>query len=266
MIEEALAHIRKTESRTPKIGLILGSGLGSLADAATQTTVFSTADLPHYPKSTVVGHAGKLIFGELNGVEVVFVQGRVHFYEGHPIRSVIFPVLLLHALGVEKLIVTNAAGGINAKFEIGDLMLIDDHINLALQNPLTGSVIEGMPRFPDMSQPYDIAWRKQAHSLALEHGFAPQVGTYIWVTGPSYETQAEIKFFRLIGADAVGMSTVPEVLAANALGMKVLGISTITNMASDLQGKALNHEEVMEVGKQIQSKLSAWVQAIIKHA
>ncbi|HRK73475.1 MAG TPA: purine-nucleoside phosphorylase, partial [Rhodothermales bacterium] len=249
-MQDAIQYIRTRVNRVPKLALILGSGLGSLAESALNAIVLPTADIPDYPRSTVEGHSGKLIFGELEGSDVVFLQGRVHFYEGHNIRNVTFPIRLLHALGITHLVVTNAAGGINDTFRPGTIMFIHDHINMTGQNPLIGPNGDGGPRFPDMSNPYDSDWLRKAEHAALKRGIATRKGVYIGVLGPSYETKAEIKFFRTIGADAVGMSTVPEVIQAAYFGMKVLGISTITNMASGMQGP-LNHQEVMETGAQV---------------
>jgi len=262
-MQDAIQFIRSQENRSPKIALILGSGLGSLAESAQNAHVIPTADIPEYPRSTVEGHSGQLVYGELEGKEVIFLQGRVHFYEGHNIRSVTFPIRLLHALGVTHLVVTNAAGGINDTYKPGTIMFIHDHINMTGQNPLIGPNMDGGPRFPDMSDPYNADWLQKAESVALKLGIATRKGVYIGVLGPSYETKAEIKFFRTIGADAVGMSTVPEVIQAAYFGMKVLGISTITNMASGMQGP-LNHQEVMEMGIAMRSHLETLVSGIIR--
>ncbi|HCR49613.1 MAG TPA: purine-nucleoside phosphorylase [Bacteroidetes bacterium] len=262
-MQDAIQYIRTRVNRVPKLALILGSGLGSLAESALNAIVLPTADIPDYPRSTVEGHSGKLIFGELEGSDVVFLQGRVHFYEGHNIRNVTFPIRLLHALGITHLVVTNAAGGINDTFRPGTIMFIHDHINMTGQNPLIGPNGDGGPRFPDMSNPYDSDWLRKAEHAALKRGIATRKGVYIGVLGPSYETKAEIKFFRTIGADAVGMSTVPEVIQAAYFGMKVLGISTITNMASGMQGP-LNHQEVMDMGIAMRSDLETLVKGIVQ--
>lgn len=263
MMQEAVDFIQSKTEKRPRIALILGSGLGDLADTLDQSVAVSTTEIPHYPHSTVQGHAGRWAFGTLAGQDVICVQGRVHYYEGHSIRQVTFPIRLLHALGVTHLIVTNAAGGINDTFSPGTIMFIEDHINLTGQNPLIGPNEDGGPRFPDMSDPYHTEWRKQAEAIALVKGIATRTGVYIGVTGPSYETKAEIKMFRKMGADAVGMSTVPEVIQAVYCGMRVLGISTITNLAAGMQGP-LNHTEVMEVGAAMKERLSTLIRGLVQ--
>lgn len=263
MIADAVAAVRRHTDLVPEVALILGSGLGALADEVDGAVAIPTSDVPGYPASTVQGHAGRLVLGHLAGRPVLVVQGRVHLYEGHDPRDVAFPVRLAHALGARHLLLTNAAGGIHPDFAPGTLMLITDHLNLAGVSPLTGPTGEGETRFPDMSDPYDRAWRARAAALALEHRIPFREGVYVWTAGPSYETPAEIRFFGRIGADAVGMSTVPETIQAAALGMKVLGISTITNPAAGLAASPLNHEEVLEVGQQVRERLSAWVRAIV---
>lgn len=260
---DAVAAVRARTDLVPEIALILGSGLGALADEVENATVIATQDIPGYPASTVQGHAGRLVLGHLAGRPVLVIQGRVHLYEGHAPRDVAFPVRLAHALGARRLLLTNAAGGIRPDFPPGTLMLITDHLNLAGASPLTGPTGDGETRFPDMSDPYDRAWREAAARVALEERIPYREGVYVWTAGPSYETPAEIRFFARIGADAVGMSTVPETIQAAALGMKVLGISTITNPAAGLSATPLNHEEVMEVGQQVRERLGAWVRAIV---
>lgn len=263
-LEEALAVLRARGVPQPEVGLVLGSGLGALADEAEDRVVVSAADLPGYPESTVAGHDGRLVFGQLEGRSVVFVQGRVHFYEGHPARALTVPVEVVHALGARRLLVTNAAGGINPLFEPGTLMLITDHINFAFASPLGGPVAEGEERFTDMSAPYDPAWTDAAEAVALARGIATRRGTYLWTQGPSYETKAEIKMFARLGADAVGMSTVPEVLKARHLGMQVLGISTITNPAAGLGAEPLDHDDVLAVGARVRSRLARLVRGILQ--
>jgi purine-nucleoside phosphorylase len=264
MLAGALDVIRQSVAQAPEIAMILGSGLGGLADAAEDAIVIPNEEIPGYPSSTVAGHAGRLVFGKLEGHAVLFVQGRVHLYEGHSPDTLGFPVRLAHALGARRLLVTNAAGGVNAEYGPGTLMFITDHINLASASPLAGPVRPGETRFPDMSDPYDRAWTDRAEQLADALGIDTRRGVYLWTAGPSYETRAEIRFFRTIGADAVGMSTVPEVIQAAALGMRVLGISTITNFAAGLQGAPLNHEEVLEVGQQVRGRLTDLVRAIVR--
>ncbi|MFZ7334605.1 purine-nucleoside phosphorylase, partial [Streptococcus pluranimalium] len=247
-----LEKIRVTQSfleskgiQSPEFGLILGSGLGELAEEIDKAIVVDYADIPNWGQSTVVGHAGKLVYGELAGRKVLALQGRFHFYEGNPMETVTFPVRVMKALGCEGVLVTNAAGGIG--YGPGTLMVINDHINLTGTNPLIGENLEEFgPRFPDMSDAYTKAYREVAHRVAEKQGIKLEDGVYIGVTGPTYETPAEIRAFKTMGADAVGMSTVPEVIVAAHSGMKVLGISAITNFAAGFQSE-LNHEEVVEV-------------------
>ena len=261
---DALAAVRARTDLVPEIALVLGSGLGALADDVEDAVVIPTSDVPHYPESTVPGHAGRLVLGTLGGRAVLVIQGRVHYYEGHSPREVTFPVRLAHALGARRLLLTNAAGGINPAFGPGTLMLITDHLNLTFASPLAGPVGAGEGRFPDLSNPYDEAWRIQARNIALTLGIPYREGVYVWTSGPSYETPAEIRTFAKAGADAVGMSTVPEAIQAAALGLPVLGISTITNPAAGLNADALDHEEVLEVGRSVRDRLATWVRAIVE--
>ena len=261
-LEDALQAVRAHTDLEPELALVLGSGLGELADDVEDATVISTADIPHYPVSTVAGHAGRLVLGALSGRPVLVVQGRVHFYEGHSARSLGFPVRLAHALGAKGLVLTNAAGGINPDFGPGTLMMITDHLNLAFANPLAGPVGKGEGRFPDMSNPYDERWRERIGNIALTNRIPYREGIYVWTSGPSYETPAEIRYFARAGADAVGMSTVPEAIQAAALGLPVLGISTITNPAAGLGSEPLDHEDVLEVGRAVRGRLATWVRAI----
>lgn len=270
-LDAAVAAIRETIDVVPEIALILGSGLGELADAAQDATFVEASDIPGYPTSTVEGHHGRLVFGTLEGTPVVFVQGRVHAYEGYPMRRLAFPVRLVHALGAEKLLVTNSAGGIHRDFSPGTLMFITDHINFAFASPLSGS---GHAPRADVDPGrrtrhlpfYDRDWTERAQSVARSLGIATREGTYIWVQGPSYETKAEIRAFERLGADAVGMSTVPEVIQAQHLGMSVLGLSTITNPAAGMGAETLDHEEVLEVGRQVRDDLKTLVRGIIREA
>jgi purine-nucleoside phosphorylase len=262
-IGEAVAAVRDRTDLVPELALVLGSGLGALADDVEDAVVIPTADVPHYPRSTVAGHAGRLVLGQLAGRPVLVVQGRVHLYEGHPARALGFPVRLAHALGVRGLVLTNAAGGINPAFGPGTLMLISDHLNLAFASPLAGPPAGGEVRFLDLSNPYDESWRKQARNIALTNRIPYREGVYVWVSGPSYETPAEIRYLARAGADAVGMSTVPEAVQAAALGVPVLGISTITNPAAGLQDQVLDHADVLEVGRRVRDRLATWVRAIV---
>lgn len=249
----------------PKIGLILGSGLGGLVDEIENAKSIPYAEIPNFPVSTVEGHAGQLVFGTLRDQQVVAMQGRFHFYEGYAPRQVCYPVWVMHSLGVETLIVTNAAGGINTGLKPGDLVLISDHINLMGTNPLIGvNHPELGPRFPDMSAGYDPELRGMAAEVAKSQGLDLKEGVYAGLTGPSYETPAEIRYLRTIGADQVGMSTVFEVIAANHCGIKVLGISCITNMAAGILPRKLSHAEVMETADLIKEKFTTLVAAIVK--
>lgn len=263
-LHAAVAAVRLQTDLVPDMALVLGSGLGALADVAEDAVVIPTPEIPGYPRSTVPGHAGRLVFGRLEGRAVVFVQGRVHLYEGHDHRAVAFPIRLAHALGVQRLLVTNAAGGINPHFAPGTLMFITDHINFAFANPLAGPHDGAGPRFPDMSAPYDPDWLDRAERVALDAGLATRRGVYAWVSGPSYETKAEVQALGRMGADAVGMSTVPEVLQARYFGLPVLGLSTITNPAAGLGDAALDHDDVLEVGRQVRQALQRLVRAVVR--
>ena len=262
-VQVAVEAVRARTSLVPEIALVLGSGLGEMARSANDAVAIAASALPGYPSSTVQGHDGRLVFGRLSGRDVVFVQGRLHLYEGLDVRSVTFPIRLVHALGARRLLVTNAAGGINPRFRPGTLMFIEDHINLAFAHPLAGPVADGLPRFVDLSAPYDPAWLEAAEAVALRSAVATERGTYLWTSGPSYETKAEIRLFDRFGADAVGMSTVPEVIQARQLGMKVLGLSTITNPAAGLGTEPLAHEDVLAVGAQMRDDLERLLRSIV---
>jgi purine-nucleoside phosphorylase len=249
----------------PTVGLILGSGLGMMAEQIEDSVIIPYGEIPHFPVSTVAGHAGQLVAGYLGGRPVVAMQGRFHYYEGYSMSQVTYPVRVMKMLGVDKLIVTNAAGGVNTNFEAGDLMVITDHINLMGTNPLTGENISELgPRFPDMSEAYGKELRKLAFSVAMKKQIVLQEGVYAAVMGPSYETPAEIRYLRVIGADAVGMSTAPEVIVANHCGMKVLGISCITNMAAGVLEVKLSHEEVMETADRVKDQFIGLIMGILK--
>ena len=263
-LHAAVVAVRQHTELEPELALVLGSGLGALADVAEDAVAIPTAEIPGYPRSTVPGHAGRLVFGRLEGRAVVFVQGRVHLYEGHDHRAVAFPIRLVHALGAQRLLVTNAAGGINPHFGPGTLMFITDHINFAFANPLAGPHDGAGPRFPDMSAPYDPDWLDRAERVALDEGIATRRGVYAWVSGPSYETKAAGRALGLMAADAVGMSTVPEVLQARYLDVPVLGLSTITNPAAGLGDEVLDHDDVLEVGRQVRQALQRLVRAVVR--
>ena len=263
-IRETVDTIRLYSDQKPVLGLILGSGLGFYADTLEDRIVLPFSNLPHFPPSTVDGHSGNLIFGNAAGVPTVALQGRVHLYEGYSAADVAFPARILGALGIHQLIVTNAAGGINESFSPGDLMVITDHINLMGANPLVGPNIGQLgPRFPDMSNAYDADMRKIALEVAHREGIAIRTGIYIGLRGPSFETPAEIRMCRMLGADAVGMSTVPEVIVANHMGIRVLGLSCITNMAAGMLPKKLTHEEVMDTTEKISRIFQSLLNGII---
>ncbi len=263
-VRNAVDYIRSRDQRIPEVALILGSGLAHLGAILESPVVFEDEEIPGYPQASVEGHHGRLLLGVLEGTTAVIIQGRLHTYEGHSVRTSALPVRLAHGLGARRLIVTNAAGGINPLFRPGTIMFIDDHINLGFGSPLAGPNDDGMPRFTDMSSPYDPEWIRSAEEIALRRGIPTKRGVYVWTPGPSYETKAEIRFFDRIGGDAVGMSTVPEVIQARYLGMRVLGISTITNMAAGLSDTLLNHEEVLEVGAEIRSEMESLVRAVVR--
>lgn len=250
---------------TPEIGLILGSGLGVLAEQIENAITIPYSEIPDFPTSTVQGHAGQLVIGQLSGKTVVAMQGRFHFYEGYSMETVTFPVRVMKLLGVEKLIVTNAAGGVNKDFQPGDLMLITDHINF-MPNPLIGCNDERFgPRFPDMSTAYDRAFQQLARNVAEQQNITIQEGVYFGLTGPTYETPAEVRMVRTLGGDAVGMSTVPEVIVANHCGMRVLGISCITNMAAGILDQPLDHSEVIETTEKVKSIFLQYVKELIRN-
>ena len=248
---------------TPVAGIVLGSGLGGLASRIASPVEIPFAEVPRFPTATVVGHAGKLIGGTLAGRPVVALAGRFHMYEGHAAALAGFPVRVLHALGARVLFVSNAAGGIRRTFRAGDLMLIRDHLNLMFQNPLIGALQKGDDRFPDMSAPYDddLAARLRAHASAL--GIQLQEGVYGGLLGPTYETPAEVRMLATLGADAVGMSTVPETIVARALGMRVAGISCVTNLASGISPHALSHAEVLETTTLVAARFESLVERFV---
>ena len=264
-IKEATRIIEEKLTMKPEIGLILGSGLGVLADQIENPIIISYEDIPHFPQSTVEGHAGQFVFGYLQGKKVVAMQGRIHYYEGYTMKEVTFPVRVMKQLGINALIVTNAAGGINKQYNPGDLMLITDHINNMGDHPLIGKNIDALgERFPDMSTCYDKELIQLAEKSAGELNLSIQKGVYVANSGPAYETPAEVNMLRLIGGDAVGMSTAPEVIAARHGGLKVLGISCISNMAAGILDKPLSHEEVIDTTNRIKDDFLKLIQKIIK--
>jgi purine-nucleoside phosphorylase len=267
--EETASFIRSWTAHRPEVGLILGSGLNPLAEAVESADVIPYGNVPHFPKPTVEGHQGRLVVGHLAGVTVLIMQGRVHFYEGYSMQQVVFPVRVMQVMGIKTLIVTNAAGGLNPAYQPGDLMLISDHINLigmAGFNPLYGPNDPTLgPRFPDMSEAYDSHLRRAARQVAQENGIPLREGVYVGLAGPSFETPADIRFLRGIGADAVGMSTVPEVTVARHGGLRVLGISSISNvaLAEPEPGQETSHDEVLAAGQQIIPRLTSLIRGVL---
>ena len=264
-LDEASAMVlERAAGRQPRVGLILGSGLGPFADHFDDRIVIPYEEIPHFPASGVEGHAGRLVLGRAGGVECVAMQGRVHYYEGHDLGTVTFPIRTLIRLGARTLIITNAAGGIAERFEIGTLMLIRDHLNLFGANPLRGHNDSRLgPRFPDLSEAYSAKLRSLARRAGDKIRVSLEEGVYTGLAGPSYETPAEIEMLRRLGGDAVGMSTVPEVIVANHMGARVLGISCITNMAAGA-GPELSHDDVTETAKLVESTFAALLTGILK--
>ena len=262
--ESAAAFILSQTQLRPRIGLVLGSGLGSFADDLTDALRIPYDQIASFPRSTAIGHAGQLVIGKSGNVPVAVMQGRVHLYEGYSAAEVAFPTRVLGRMGIRALILTNAAGGINVDYGQGALVILRDHINLQGQNPLTGANDDRFgPRFPDMSYSYSKRFREIALEEAKKLSIAPREGVYAALAGPSYETPAEIRYLRTIGADLVGMSTVPEAIAARHMGIKLLAISCVTNMAAGILDQPLNHEEVLQVGRRVMSQFIALLRAVL---
>lgn len=263
-IDEAVRAIRARGVAPPRTAIVLGSGLGEVAGRLRDPVSIEYESLPHWPRATVAGHEGRLVIGRLAGTCVAALAGRTHLYEGRPPSDVVFGTRVMARLGVRAIVLTNAAGGINGSFEAGSLMIIDDHIGLLVANPLIGANDDRLgPRFPDMTEVYSPRLRSIAHDAAREIGVTVHRGIYAAVPGPSYETPAEIRYLRLIGADAVGMSTVPEAIAARHMGLEVLGVSCITNMAAGVLPHPLSHTEVLETAGQMRHRLFALLEAIV---
>lgn len=263
-ISEAKEFLENNIQAKPELGIILGSGLGELANYINDKIEIAYQEIPHFPISTVQGHSGKLVFGQLSSKYVMAFQGRFHYYEGYEMSEVTLPVRVMQSLGLKKMIVTNAAGGINENYRPGDLVIIKDHINLIGTNPLRGPNISNLgPRFSDMSEAYNREWRNIAGKVMEDMGIARREGVYAALCGPSYETPAEIKYLRSIGADLVGMSTVPEVIVANHGGMKVLGISCVTNMAAGILPQKLSHEEVIATTEKAKESFIEFINRVI---
>jgi purine-nucleoside phosphorylase len=264
-VQRTVAWLRERTPRVPDVAVVLGSGLGDFASALSGATSFEYATIPNWPSTAVVGHAGRLVVGTIAGKSVAALAGRAHYYEGHDLRTVTFTTRVMGALGIRALILTNAAGGINLAFKPGTLMLMDDHINLMGSNPLVGGNDDRVgPRFPDMSEVYSKRLRDLAGDAARAQGLTLAHGVYAALHGPSYETPAEIRYLRTIGADAVGMSTVPEAIVARHMGVEVLGISCITNMAAGVLPQPLVHDEVMEVARRVRTSFAALLEGIIE--
>ena len=262
-IAETTAFLRSKVEATPSVMIVLGSGLGALGDQIEDAVRIPFADIPGFAASAVEGHKGLFVAGRLEGVDIVALQGRFHLYEGHSAQMAALPIRAMAALGARTLIVSNAAGAVNPAFPPGMLMIIDDHINLMWRNPLLGPVAQGETRFPDMSEPYDKDLQAVAERVALENGIPVTRGVYLAVLGPSYETPAEIRMFRKFGGDAVGMSTIPEVIVARALGVRVLGVSLITNAAAGSTGAPLSHDEVIEAGREASGRFNTLIRAVL---
>src|SRR3981189_2275363 len=262
--ESAAQFVLTQTSLRPRIGLVLGSGLGGFADSLSEASRIPYAKIPAFPRSTSIGHAGQMVIGKAGSVSVAAMQGRVHLYEGYSAQEVAFPMRVFGRMGIRAVILTNAAGGIYLSYQQGALVLISDHINLQGQNPLTGPNDERLgPRFPDMTQAYAKAYREFAQEEGQKLGMTLHEGVYVALLGPSYETPAEIRYLRTIGADLVGMSTVGEVIAARHMGIKVLAISCVTNMAAGILDQPLSHEEVMETGERVRTSFEALLSAVL---
>ena len=263
-ITAAAEYILSQTELRPTIGLVLGSGLGDYADGLEDAVSIPFSQIPNFPVPTVPGHSGALVLGRKQGREVVVLQGRIHYYEGLPMQEITLPIRVLAAMGVRKLVLTNAAGGVNMFFSPGDLMVINDHINFSGMNPLIGPNLDAFgPRFPDCSDIYTKTLRDAIREKAAAAGIPTQEGVYAMYSGPNYETPAEIRMFRVLGADAVGMSTVPEALVAAHCGMEVVGISCITNMAAGVLRQKLNHQEVVEVAAQVHDKFQNLLDVVL---
>lgn len=263
-VQQAARLIEERTTLRPRIGLVLGSGLGAFADGLQDATAIPYQQIPHFPVSTAVGHAGRLVVGQCAKIPVAVMQGRVHFYEGYSLREVTFPIRVLGALGIRALVFTNAAGGINRKLRARGLLLIRDHLNFQGSNPLLGANDERFgPRFPDMTEAYSKKFRTTAKQVARKLRLRLFEGVYAALHGPSYETPAEIRALARLGADVVGMSTVPEVIVANHMGIEVLGISCVTNMAAGISKKKINHDEVLEAGERVSRQFTTFLRALI---
>jgi purine-nucleoside phosphorylase len=256
-LKETAKFLKKQYKAAPQVGIVLGSGLGNFVNEIEVEKEVAYADIPNFPVSTVEGHKGKLIFGKLSGKTVVAMAGRFHFYEGYAAQDVVFPIRVMKLLGVETLLLSNAAGGVNTSYNVGDIMIIKDHISQFTPNPLIGQNIKEFgPRFPDMSEPYKKHLIEKAKAIAVAHNFAVKEGVYLAVTGPTFETRAEYKMIHILGADVVGMSTVQESIVANHMGMEVFAMSVVTDVGIREEENIITHEEVLEAAKQAEPKLA----------
>jgi purine-nucleoside phosphorylase len=266
-IQETVRFIQNGYPHTPEVGVVLGSGLGNFSKGIEIDHEIPYSDIPHFPVSTVQGHSGRLIFGTMEGKRIVAMAGRFHFYEGYSAEEVVFPIRVLKFLGIRLLMLSNAAGGVNPSFKVGDLMIIRDHIGLGISNPLIGKNIDELgPRFPDMSEPYSKELIKKAKRFAKEEGIDVHEGVYFGVSGPTYETRAEYQMIKIVGADAVGMSTVQEVIAACHVGLKIFAMSVITDIGIREESNIITHEEVLEAAQAAEPKMSAIFKNIIVEA
>ena len=263
-IKETAEWIKAHTALRPTTAIVLGTGLGHLANEIEIVDAMPYSDIPNFPVSTVEGHSGQLLFGRLGGKDVMAMQGRFHYYEGYDMKQVTFPIRVMHELGIKNLFVSNAAGGMNPTFRIGDLMLITDHINFMPEHPLHGPNLPVGPRFLDMHEAYDHEFLAMARSIAQEKGIRTVEGVYLATQGPTYETPAEYKMYHILGGDAVGMSTVPETMVCNYMGMKVLAVSCITNMATGIQTVKHSHARVLEIANQAGDTLCRWLGAVIQ--
>jgi purine-nucleoside phosphorylase len=263
-IQETASWLRERLRTSPKTAIVLGTGLGQLASEITDSFEIPYTDIPHFPVSTVEGHAGKLIFGKLGKTDIMAMQGRFHYYEGYSMQEVTFPVRVMYELGIKTLFVSNAAGGMNPDFKIGDLMVITDHINMFPDHPLRGKNIPTGPRFPDMHEPYDHALIAKADQVAQKYGIPLQHGVYVGVQGPTFETPAEYRMYRILGGDAIGMSTVPEVIVAHHCGIKAFGVSIITDLGGFDVPVAVSHEEVQEAANKAQPLMTKLMREMVE--
>ena len=263
LIKETATFLKAKMTTHPETAIILGTGLGSLAGEITDKTEISYSEIPNFPVSTVEGHSGKLIFGKLGSTDILAMQGRFHYYEGYSMKEVTFPIRVMRELGIKTLFVSNASGGTNPEFNIGDLMIITDHINFFPENPLRGRNIDYGPRFPDMSQAYDRELIAKADAIAARRGIKVQHGVYLGTQGPTFETPAEYRMFRTLGADAVGMSTVPEVIVANHCGIRVFGVSVITDLGVEGKIVEVSHEEVQRAADAAQPRMTDIMRELI---